>query len=349
MIGAGVLCLGAWFFAGHGDDIASVDHGLLSTSPWSWLQALALSAALATSTGGVARHSLRMTGVSMSFPAATRLSSASMFLCAVIPSCGMAGAPLFASQAARQMAPASTGAAGYFIACITGRLGLELAVVLSLPLLASYGIPIPLVLAALAVHAISTIVKVTVVSASRRHETTLVRWAAAARSRLRRASEITPGSCPARQIVEHFAAVRWQNRDLRAGLAWSVVGKLVGGLMVIVAVRAVDGSISWTAGFTIYVAATIIGAASFIPAGLGATDLTIGHALVESGLAPAQAAAAVLFYRLFQLWLPLVAGGVLVTRLRSNANEHQATLSRPVDAGPGVMLAAVITPPAAAV
>ncbi len=133
MIGAGVLCLGAWFFAGHGDDIASVDHGLLSTSPWSWLQALALSAALATSTGGVARHSLRMTGVSMSFPAATRLSSASMFLCAVIPSCGMAGAPLFASQAARQMAPASAGAAGYFIACITGRLGLELAVVLSLP------------------------------------------------------------------------------------------------------------------------------------------------------------------------------------------------------------------------
>jgi uncharacterized membrane protein YbhN (UPF0104 family) len=184
----------------------------------------------------------------------------------------------------------------------------------SLPLLASCGIPLSLVLAALAVHAASTVTKVAMVGASRRHEGTLVQWTATVRARFRRVPEPTT-VCPARQIIERFAAVRWRNEHFRRALAFSIAGKFVGGLLLVVSVRAVDGSLNWTSGFTIYAAATIVGAASFLPAGLGAADLTIGHALVATGMHPTQAATAVVFYRLFQLWIPLVIGGLFAARL----------------------------------
>ncbi len=312
-LGAGAGGLAVWFISTHRADLASVEHGLTSTSPWSWLQALALSVVLATSTGGVVRHSLRMTGVPLSLRHATQTSLAGTFLCALIPSGGMAGAPFFAARARRQSAPATAGVAGYFLACIVGRLGLELAVLVSLPLLASCGIPVSLVLLALTVHALSTISKVVVVGACRGREGALLRWTASARSRFGRAPQPAP-TCPARGLVEQFAAVRWRGANLRIGLAWSVLGKFTGGLLLVVAVRAVGGSMGWSSGFTIYAAATLVGAASFVPSGLGAVALTIGHSLVATGMAPTQAAAAVVFYRLFQLWIPLLTGGLLVIR-----------------------------------
>jgi uncharacterized protein (TIRG00374 family) len=315
LLGASLICLAAWFLGTRRDDLARIENGLLATSPWSWLQALALSVALAVATGGVVRHALRMTDVPLSWPAATRLSSASMFLCTLIPSCGMAGAPLFASDAARRTGAPSAGAAGYFVACIVGRLGLELVVVSSLPLLTSCGIPISLVMIALAIHVASTLSKLAVVGASRRHEGQLVQWIASLRSRIDRTPRPVATACQARQIVERFAAVRWRDRNFRVALASSLAGKLVGGLLLVVSVRAAGGSLNWASGLTIYAAATLVGAASFLPAGLGAADLTIGHALVATGMPPTHAATAVVFYRLFQLWIPLVTGGVLAARI----------------------------------
>lgn len=314
LVVAVVAIFALWFAATHRSDVASVRDGLLATSPWAWLLALVASAALAVTTGGVVRHAMRGATVPMSMRGAVRLALAGNFLCTLIPVGGMAGAPLFMSYAGRRTGQPAAGAAGFLLTSIVGRVGLEVAVLLSLPVFRSAGIPVPLVLVALAMHAAFTLAKVTVIGASRRHETTFARWIAGFRSRVGRLRDVPPSACPTRQIVGQFAAIRWRDADLRRALAWSMLGKVVGGLMLVISVRAVGGSLDWSSGFALYAAATIVGSVSFLPAGLGAVDLTIGHALVASGMSPTQAATAVVFYRVFQLWLPLMAGGVLAAR-----------------------------------
>jgi uncharacterized membrane protein YbhN (UPF0104 family) len=332
-----MLVLAAWFVVTHRGEVVSVRHGLASSNPWTWPAALVASVALAVATGGVVRHAMRAAEVPLSLSGATRLALAGHFLCTLIPFGGMAGAPLFMTQSARRTGRPAAGAAGFLLTSIVGRVALELTVVLSLPLLAAAGVPLALVLVALALHVGLTLAKVTVIGASRRHESTFARWIAGVRSRVRRLRDVPPSACPSRQIVGHFAAVRWRNTDLRRALAWSLAAKLIGGVLVVISVRAAGGSLAWTDGTTVYAAATLVGAVSFLPAGLGAVDLTIGHALVADGMTPAQAATAVVFYRVFQLWIPLVLGGVFAARFGRRVTSGTVA---PVGSSPGVVDAA---------
>src|SRR5204862_507954 len=58
------------------------------------------------------------------------------------------------------------------------------------------------------------------------------------------------------------------------------------------------------------------GSLALVPVGLGVVELTMMHSHTSSGLAIPQAAAALIIYRLFQLWLPMVAGLIGLVGLR---------------------------------
>jgi uncharacterized membrane protein YbhN (UPF0104 family) len=74
--------------------------------------------------------------------------------------------------------------------------------------------------------------------------------------------------------------------------------------------------VSFATGLSIYAVATVAGSLALVPVGLGVVELTMMHSFTGSGLTIPQAAAGLMIYRLFQLWLPMVAGVIGLIGLR---------------------------------
>jgi uncharacterized membrane protein YbhN (UPF0104 family) len=74
--------------------------------------------------------------------------------------------------------------------------------------------------------------------------------------------------------------------------------------------------VSFATGLSIYAIATVAGSLALVPVGLGVVELTMMHSFADSGLTIPQAAAALIIYRVFQLWIPMLAGLVGLIGLR---------------------------------
>ncbi len=72
--------------------------------------------------------------------------------------------------------------------------------------------------------------------------------------------------------------------------------------------RAVSPDLSWAFCVSAFAGALFVGAASMVPAGLGAVEATLAYALLSQGVAWSDAVAVVLLSRLTSLWLPCGAG-----------------------------------------
>jgi len=95
-------------------------------------------------------------------------------------------------------------------------------------------------------------------------------------------------------------------------LAWALAGATLPLLG-----RGLAGAPGPVSGTALYAAATLAGAATGLPGGIGALELTLGAALRRGGLAAEDAAALVLLVRLSTLWFAFALGAVvLFTRFR---------------------------------
>ncbi len=97
-------------------------------------------------------------------------------------------------------------------------------------------------------------------------------------------------------------------RDLGLPFALSLVSRLAGITVLILAVYAVNGTLSPWKVFAAYCAATIAKVAVPVFGGAGVIEATTVVALRHAGLPADQALGAVLIWRLFEFWLPLAAG-----------------------------------------
>lgn len=80
---------------------------------------------------------------------------------------------------------------------------------------------------------------------------------------------------------------------------------------VLAAVGAPHSLATAVVGYAISVLFSIVG---FLPGGLGFVEVSLGAVLVSTGIGAPTAAAAVALYRLFELWLPVGLGAVVVHR-----------------------------------
>ena len=102
----------------------------------------------------------------------------------------------------------------------------------------------------------------------------------------------------------HRWALLWS--PLRV-LLWVAIAGLAYGLQALVFAafaRALAPDIGWAACVAAFAAATFVGAASLVPAGLGAMEATLAFALTALGLDWSQAVAVTLLTRLCTLWIP---------------------------------------------
>ena len=95
--------------------------------------------------------------------------------------------------------------------------------------------------------------------------------------------------------------------SVRRALAWVVIAALAYGLQALVFAafaRALAPHLSWAACVAAFAAAIFVGAASMVPAGLGAMEATLAFALTAMGLDWGGAVAVTLLSRLCTLWIP---------------------------------------------
>ncbi len=90
----------------------------------------------------------------------------------------------------------------------------------------------------------------------------------------------------------------------------AIGGKLLGfaGLLLVLSGLGVHlGLATALLVYTLTLMASLVGP---LPGGLGVADASLGALLVANGVSAPQAAAAVVAFRLLDLWLPLLAGGM---------------------------------------
>lgn len=121
------------------------------------------------------------------------------------------------------------------------------------------------------------------------------------------------------EMVTAVEAIRADPRRLLPCAVHALAVEAIGILELWAVLRALGVGSLTTAlvAYTIGVLFSIIG---FLPGGLGFVEVSVGAALTAFGVPGATAAAAVVLYRICELWLPLAAGGAasLVVR-RSRA------------------------------
>jgi uncharacterized protein (TIRG00374 family) len=102
---------------------------------------------------------------------------------------------------------------------------------------------------------------------------------------------------------------------LLGGIAWAAEGYA---LYVVLERLGADVGLALAAG--IYGISILAGAVSFLPGGLGGTELAMGTMLLLAGVDPATTVAAVIICRLATLWFAVVIGLVIVARLELKGN-----------------------------
>jgi uncharacterized protein (TIRG00374 family) len=133
-----------------------------------------------------------------------------------------------------------------------------------------------------------------------------------------------PRVCDARDRLRREAAalvahvVRQPGRTL-LGIGGSVVLILAFALGLASSVRAFGGGTDLFTVTTVFLAGSAAGSLIPTPGGIGTVEAALIAGLIATGLAPAVAVPAVLWFRLVSVWLPVPLGWIAVQVLRRRA------------------------------
>ena len=307
--------IGAGYLVHHRAHLVNAVRIAAAAPPRDWVIAFAASVALAVATGGVYRECLRAAGVDVPLGRAVRLSLASHFFNCAVPGGKLSSVVLFTAEADRRSAAPASGAAGFFTAAVIGRIGLTIVALVTLPFTARMGMASLAVVGLVSAYTAITLVRIGVFALLQHRHRRLVDVELRVRSCLNRV--VDGVRCDADATWAACASDQWAQRaKFVPAIASSLAAKLAGGVLVMVAVHAAGGSISFIVALAIYTIATVAGSLSMLPVGLGVVELTMMHTLTGSGLTIAQGAAALMLYRLFQMWTPMLAGAICLIGLR---------------------------------
>jgi uncharacterized protein (TIRG00374 family) len=107
-----------------------------------------------------------------------------------------------------------------------------------------------------------------------------------------------------------------QRRRAIATFGFSILVEVIGILQLWCSMRAVGWHPGLAAPVVAYSVSVLFSIVGFVPGGLGVVEASLGALLVSMSMRSADAVAAVVLYRLVELWLPFVVGAVAAHRLR---------------------------------
>lgn len=277
--------------------------------------------ALAVSVVGVAnlaalhhRAQLAM-GLTPRFGSSLRAGAAAQFLNLVTKSGGMAG--LAAFLGGRTARPArSRVVVAYLLATLLGQLSFAAVLGASLVIIWMNGKLTPADIAATVVFAVILSAIVAGMVAGLRSPEALARLQALPARLARRARALVgrPGAAPAaaderaHDLYEAVQVLVRRPRAAAAATAHAFGVELLGAMLIWSVLRSVGERPSAELAMVAYAVSVLFAIVSFLPGGLGFVEAGLGAVLVSYGIAGPVAAAAVVLYRLFELWVPVAVG-----------------------------------------
>ena len=148
------------------------------------------------------------------------------------------------------------------------------------------------------------------------------RMAYVLRSRFRRPHPKPGGACAGHELSSAMERLRADPRAAVPLLGTAFAGKLLGcaGLFMVLTGLGIHLGVATTLlVYTLTLMAALVGP---IPGGIGIADASLGALLVANGVPGPSAAAAVIAFRLLDLWLPLLVGAAAgVRRYQKNRGE----------------------------
>ena len=290
--------------------------------------AVALLLVVAALGNQVALHSAAQRAAGLKFPPATliRPVAAAGFFNLVAKSGAMAGLAPMLQMSARHKKSRGATVAAYLLVNVLGHLAFAVVLAASLIVMATDGRFSRVDAVAAVFFSLITMIQVTAVGAAVRSRSTLRRMYGFTSRLTRRAAFWKPtrrvtSDDPAANTTaadELFEAVQLLRRNPQ--LAWPTVLHAVGVEIIgvsqlwciLVALGQPPRIVVPVVAYAISVLFAIIG---FLPGGLGFVEVGLGAVLVSFGVTGATAAAAVVLYRVMELWLPLLIGAVAVHSL----------------------------------
>ena len=254
---------------------------------------------------------LRAAGTFLPIRQLGRAAASTFFLNTITKSNGLAGLVPFLRAGRRTGGSREHITAGYLLVTLLGHLALVLVVVVAMGLLVADGRVTGVELVALAGFVVYTVAQVAILVAAvgrRRWLDRLFAVVGSVRARLwpERAPRL-PGA-GAEELREALRTVRSRPRAVVVTGLFSLAVDSLNIVLLVCALRAVGFHGSVTVAFTAYAVSVLFMVVSFLPGGLGVVEAGMAATLVASGVTAATAAATVVIYRLFELWLPGFVG-----------------------------------------
>ena len=263
--------------------------------------------------------SQRLGGVRPSATRSLRLGVSSMMWNHITKSGGVAGAAPFVREGRQSGTPPGMVLAGYMFAMVVGEIAFALTLAIAFVVMAKHGSLTALEVGAAGVFALYVMARVALFAVALR-----------SRERLRSAMSI-PQRVVARwrkdrdREIDHsgadqlYAAARlvWERPTATVPIVVSAVFlETLGVALVWISMLALGAPGGVPVALLGYSLSVLFGIVGFLPGGFGFVEASLLSVLLAAGSTVPQAGAVVVVYRLFEWWLPVLAGACASVGLR---------------------------------
>ena len=320
----GVVLLGvcvAIFVWANRREVPTTWRTLTTARPLWCLTAGVLMVVWMANDAGLQRATLLATGVHMNFGKVAIGAGVAHFLNLTTKSAGVAGLAGFRAEGRRAGLAENSLTAGYVLGALLTEWAFAAALLASLVVLTTDGRLTTTDLAGVGVFALYAGSRILILVSATRNRDRLrglmrlpIRFLASVRRRPP-CEGFARSDAAADELFDSLQLVRGRGRALMPAVGHALATEVIAAAILWSCLRAVGTSLSPLQSLVAYSVSGLFGIIGFLPGGLGFVEVSLSAVLVGFGSTGATAAAAVVLYRLFELWLPVLIGGAFAHRL----------------------------------
>ncbi len=303
----------------RGDEIAEVGRTLITLHPIVILSICLLATCGVVNRGSLYRAAMQAVGVDFSAGAATRTTAVAYATNKMIKSGGTAGLAVFVRAGHHRGHGPGPITAGYTLASLSSLAALGTTFAAAIATTWATGELTGVWVAAatgFGIYSAITLAVVATAFTSRTGLRRLFRFGARAKAYVLRRKLTEEARIVVRQRADEnadelFEAARHVRRNpgvAAPAFARALIAKVIGVATMWLALAAVGVSGSPLVALTVYVLALGSSLAGILPGGTGAVEATLAGALISGGGAATAVAAAIVIFRITDLWLPVLVG-----------------------------------------
>jgi uncharacterized protein (TIRG00374 family) len=250
------------------------------------------------------------------------------FLNLVTKSGGLAGLVEIRAEARRRDLPRPPVLAAYLLVVLMGEWTFAVTLLMTLVVVWANGHLFTAEVVASCVFAVVLGVKVVATMAAWRSRAALHRlysWPMRVRAWITRRPSPPWDTTAAEEFADSLAIIRQRPRRAIPVVAHAFAVEVLGIVQLYAVVAAVGQGHHIVVAFVAYSVGVLFAIVGFLPGGLGFVEVSVTAVLISFDVEAGAAAAAVLLYRVVELWLPVAIGGALTLRSRRMARSRVAS------------------------